>query len=167
MAELDPRFDPQFQRGFDPAVHAPRTRPRPPVVEPAETPGEHPAISEDSVAGVSTGSTTGAGSTTGVSTGSTTGAGSTTDDEVEPRPRNPYRLILLLVSLAAIAGAGVLLWRRIEQDPYGGYGGYGGDTAHVFVQQFTDSLLVPLLTGGVLGLCLWLALGALRRRDDG
>jgi hypothetical protein len=35
----------------------------------------------------------------------------------------------------------------------------------VFVQQFTDSLLVPLLTGGLLGLCLWLALGALRRRD--
>jgi hypothetical protein len=73
--------------------------------------------------------------------------------------------VLLGVSLAAIAGAAILLWKRIEQDPYGGYGGYGGDTAQVFVQQFTDSLLVPLLTGGLLGLCLWLALGALRRRD--
>jgi hypothetical protein len=91
---------------------------------------------------------------------------STAEDDLEPPRRNPYRLILLLVSVAAIAGAGVLLWKRIEQDPYGGYGGYGGDTGQVFLQQFTDSLMVPLLTGGLLGLCLWLALGALRRRDD-
>lgn len=146
MAELDPRFDPQFQRGFDPAVHTSGKRRRPPAVEPVETPDAHPAASADAIREVST-------------------APATTDDELEPRPRNPYRLILLLVSLAAIAGAGVLLWRRIEQDPYGGYGGYGGDTAQVFVQQFTDSLMVPLLTGGVLGVCLWLALGALRRRD--
>lgn len=146
MAELDPRFDPQFQRGFDPAVHTSRQRPRPPVVEPVETTGEHPGVPADSIREVSP-------------------APATTDDDLEPRPRNPYRLILLIVSLAAIAGAGVLLWRRIEQDPYGGYGGYGGDTAQVFVQQFTDSLLVPLLTGGLLGICLWLALGALRRRD--
>ena len=73
-------------------------------------------------------------------------------------------MILLLTSIAALLGAGVLLWRRIEQDPYGGYGGYGGDVGQVFVQQFTDALLAPLLTGGLLGLGLWLALGALRAR---
>jgi hypothetical protein len=139
---VDPRFDPVFQRGYDPSRHRPRTAsraPSPPDAEPVEPPVaasvEAPPVEVE------------------------------TEDEFEPRPRNPYRLILLLVSIAAVAGAGLLLWKRIEADPYGGYGGYGGDTAQVFVQQFTDSLLVPLLTGGVLGLCLWLALGALRRRD--
>ena len=88
-------------------------------------------------------------------------------EEGEAPRRNPYRVILLLVSLAAIAGAAALLWKRIAEDPYGGFGGYGGDTGQVFLQQFIDSLMVPLLTGGLLGLCLWFALGALRRPDDG
>ena len=72
MTELDPRFDPQFQRGFDPAVHTSGKRRRPPAAEPVEAPREHPAVSADSIRGVSTGSTTGADSTTGA--GSTTGA---------------------------------------------------------------------------------------------
>jgi hypothetical protein len=141
-AGVDPRFDPVFQRGYDPSQHKPRAAsraPAPPKAEPAETPIEPPEVSTASTA--------------------------EPVPDVEPPPRNPYRWVLLGVSLAAIAGAAILLWKRIEQDPYGGYGGYGGDTAQVFVQQFTDSLLVPLLTGGLLGLCLWLALGALRRRD--
>jgi hypothetical protein len=146
-AGVDPRFDPVFQRGYDPSRHgspARRAAARP-VAEPAEAPADTPVAA----------------------TSDPPPAEAAGEDELEPRPRNPYRVILLLVSLAAIAGAGVLLWNRIEQDPYGGFGGYGGDTARVFVQQFTDSLMVPLLTGGVLGLCLWLALGALRRRDHG
>lgn len=88
-------------------------------------------------------------------------------EDLEPPRRNPYRLILLLASLAAIGGSALLLWRRIATDPYLGYGGYGGDVAAVFSAQFVDSLMAPLLTGGLIGLGLWLALGAVRRRDGG
>jgi hypothetical protein len=60
-----------------------------------------------------------------------------------------------------------VLWKRIASDPYQGYGGYGGDVGKIFLDQFADAALTPLLTGGLLGLCLWFALGALRRRDHG
>jgi hypothetical protein len=152
-AGVDPRFDPQFQRGYDPAQHRTRrpTAPAAPQVHPPEPPSR-PVPSD--------------GATQPDEPGRVDPEVAP-DAEYEPPRRNPFRLILLLMSLAAIAGAGILLWKRIDQDPYGGYGGYGGETADVFAQQFVDSLMVPLLTGGILGLCLWLALGALRRRDDG
>ena len=148
-ADVDPRFDPVFQRGYDPGKHRTRVRPAEPprVEERREAPRLETAAPE---------SPTHEGAAT-----------PTPADDAAPPRRNPFRLILLLVSLAAIAGAGFLLWRRIADDPYGGYGGYGGDVGRVFVQQLIDALLTPLLTGGLLGLCLWLALGALRRRDHG
>jgi hypothetical protein len=55
------------------------------------------------------------------------------------------------------------MWRQIN-DPYR-YGATGTDVGAQFLQQFSDSLLVPLLTGGVIGLTLWLSIGALRRRE--
>jgi hypothetical protein len=81
----------------------------------------------------------------------------------EPLPRNPFRLALLVTSLVAIAGGGLALWHRLTDNQDGSF-----DTEHValFVQQLLDALLGPLLTGGLIGLCLWLALGAVRRRDD-
>jgi hypothetical protein len=147
-AGVDPRFDPQFQRGYDPSKH--RT-PRVPRAERRE-PREDVPIPE-------------VGPTVVENVPSASGDG-VAEERVVPR-RNPFRLILLLASLAAIAGAALLLWRRIETDPYGGYGGYAGDVTRIFLDQFSDASLAPLLTGGLLGLCLWIALGALRARDRG
>ncbi|MEO8262593.1 MAG: hypothetical protein ABI566_08475 [Pseudolysinimonas sp.] len=82
-------------------------------------------------------------------------------EEDTPPRRNPFRLALLIGSVAAIAGSGLLFWRRLAQDPYGG--SVRGELIDQFAQQFVDALLVPLLTGGLIGLALWLALGALTR----
>ena len=147
-AGVDPRFDPVFQRGYDPQKHRTRTPKRPP---PAEERAEGTRLEAEPAEPATP----------------VTAVASPVDepDDITPR-RNPFRLILLLASIAAIAGAGLLLWKRIETDPYGGYGGYAGDVGRIFLDQLSDALLAPLLTGGLLGLCLWIALGALRRRDD-
>lgn len=84
-------------------------------------------------------------------------------EDVVLRARNPFRLALLLASVAAIGGAAVIMWNQLN-DPYR-YGPINTDTGAQFLQQFTDSMLVPLLTGGLIGLTLWLAIGALQRRD--
>jgi hypothetical protein len=152
-ADVDPRFDPVFQRGYDPAVHTARGRParsEQPREAVPPAPAPEPVSSPVEVAAPAAGAET----------------SPTPAPDYEPPRYNPFRLILLVTSLAAIAGAGALLWRRIATDPYGGYGGYGGDTARIFVDQLMDASLAPLLTGGLLGICLWIALGALRRRDD-
>jgi hypothetical protein len=145
-AGVDPRFDPQFQRGYVPSQHTARPRQRP-VSAPREddsVPHEEPIRAEP-----------------------VPSAPAEAQEDLEPPRRNPFPLILLLASLAAIGGAALLLWRRIAEDPYGGYGGYGGDVGRVFVQQFSDAAFAPLMTAGILGICLWLALGALSRRRDG
>jgi hypothetical protein len=78
-----------------------------------------------------------------------------------PLPRNPFRLALLFASIAANAGAGLLLWHHLTEEPY-----YGTQTGTLFITQLLDGLMLPLLTGGIIGVCLWLALGAVRGRDD-
>jgi hypothetical protein len=138
---VDPRFDPQFQRGYDPDVHGAQLPPPPPsrVEERREatrletTPEHSPAAP-------------------------------LTEPDDEPARRIPYRLILLLASIASVAAAAVLLWQRITADPLDAY--YGSNPGILFRQQFTDALLVPLLVAGLTGVVLWLAIGALRRSDD-
>lgn len=148
-AGVDPRFDPVFQRGYDPDRH--RTRVRPPApVEPVE---REPVVTTAPPPAAPRGEPE-----------APPAESAPPEEEYLPPRRNPFRLALLLGSLAAIAGSVVVLWRRIAQDPYGGYGGYGGDVGQVFYQQFSDALFAPLLTGGLLGLILWIAIGALRSR---
>lgn len=132
---VDPRFDPQFQRGYDPKRHRPpavepvETEPEPVEPEPVDTPADDTSALEASA----------------------------------PAPRlNPFRLALLLASIASIGGGALVVWKRVTEDPY--YYGVGFDVTETFVHQLVDALLVPLLTGGLLGLCIWLALGALRPR---
>ena len=146
---VDPRFDPQFQRGFDPEVHKARPVKRAVV--------ETPVVEAPAVELVETGESS---ETRVVSTGSTTEP----DVADEPPARQiPYRLILLLASFAAIAGAAVLLWQRLTADPLDAY--YGSNPGILFREQFIDALLIPLLVAGLTGIIIWLALGALRRRD--
>ncbi|CAN5372985.1 hypothetical protein BH09ACT4_BH09ACT4_10450 [soil metagenome] len=160
-SDVDPRFDPVFQRGYDPAVHpAPRPRPRPqPLGEERreaprlETEPSNPVDAKPPDV-IST------GSITDISTGSITDI----EPDLEPLPRNPFRLALLLASLAALAAAGGLLWNRVTSVPYY-YGSPSSDTWSTFLDGVEVALLPALTTGGLIGLTLWLALGALRKRD--
>jgi hypothetical protein len=135
-AGVDPRFDPMFQRGYDPKLHRRPPRAAEPAREPRPAPESPRAEPVDR-------------------------QGAPVSPETLPPPRNPYRLALLLVSIAAIAGAALLLWRRLGEEPY-----YGTQTGTLFVTQLLDNLPTPVLTGGIIGLCLWLAIGAVGRRDD-
>jgi hypothetical protein len=171
-ADVDPRFDPVFQRGYDPAQHGrsahraasashaatastPSREMRPLTPAPryrAPDPDERD-VAEARRPAVVTGDA------------DVVVEASAVDDEPAPPRANPFRVLLLVASIAAVGGAALLLWHRLEEDPYGG--GYGSDVASTFAYQFTDALMVPLLTGGLIGFCLWLAIGALRKRDDG
>src|SRR4051812_40783309 len=94
--DLDPRFDPLFQRGYDPAQH--RTRVRPPAPAPAAPPA--PARAETSRGDSSVPDIAPEGGTT-VPSRSAEGEG---EDEAEAQPeaeleyepprRNPFRLAL-------------------------------------------------------------------------
>lgn len=155
--DVDPRFDPQFQRGYDPSRHAPRTPRRAaaePVVQPVEPPAEpqerhdEPAERHDEP-----------------QEPPVSAAGPIAEvDDAEPARTIPFRLILLIASIAAIAGSAILLWARITEDPLNQY--YGSNQGILFRDQFMDSLMAPLLIAGSTGLVLWLALGALRGHDD-
>jgi hypothetical protein len=151
MASVDPRFDPQFQRGYDPEVHGtPRVEERSRVEERREAPRlDTPGVEERHEA-------------PGLETPREQPA--PLDPPEEPTRRIPYRLVLLLASVGSVLAAAVLLWQRITADPLDAY--YGSNPGILFRQQLIDSLLIPLLIAGLTGVILWLALGALQRRDD-
>jgi hypothetical protein len=86
------------------------------------------------------------------------------DVDLALRARNPFRLALLIVSIVAIAGAALAIWNRVGEDVY--YGGFSGtNQALLFRSQLIAALPVPVLTGGILGLILWLAIGAMAHRE--
>jgi hypothetical protein len=145
MAEVDPRFDPVFQRGYDPEKHRTRIREHRPAR--TETPREEPRPAE----------------VTAPEPAPVVPA-EEAEDEAAVARRNPFRLLLLLISLGAIAGAVALLWHRVTTDPYY-FGAPASDKMALFMDELQSALLPSLTTGGLIGLTLWLALGALRRRD--
>lgn len=150
MAEVDPRFDPQFQRGYDPSVHKVprRQRAAEPRVEERrdatrlETPQSVDAIAE-------------------ADHPDEPSAASTADSDPEPPGTNPLRLALLLASLASIAAALGLLWQRVASQSY--YNGVPSNQEDMFLANLIDAAVDPLLAGGLVGLLLWLGIGALRR----
>ena len=156
-ADVDPRFDPVFQRGYDPSVHgarrarsAPRHGTEPvPIVSHREVPPE-PIPEARTPAPASAAEPD-------------TEAVRATDDDLTLRTRNPYRLALLIASLVFIAGGALAIWNRVGEDVY--YGGFSGtNQALLFRSQLIAALPVPVLTGGILGLILWLAIGAMAHR---
>jgi hypothetical protein len=165
-AEVDPRFDPMFQRGYDPKVHGgrrPRVAPRHgtepvPIVSFRERPAASSA--EPVVRGAVE------RTPTDVAAADTAAAVEPASevDEQEVRGLNPFRLALLVASVAAIGGAALLIWHRLTSDPYGTP--YTTEVWALFWQQMGDSILVPLLTGGLIGLAVWLGLVAVSPRKS-
>lgn len=147
MAEdrsLDPRFDPRYQRGFDPAtmpvepsiLRAPveEVGPVPPAspVLPPSREGERLAIPDDD------------------------------DEEFEPAPtRNPFRLALLLVSIGLLVVAGALTW-WVANNQNAFLSGSAAETAWNWTFQSLTQVVPPAaFVAGFVGLGAWLALGAL------
>lgn len=167
-AEVDPRFDPVFQRGYDPTVHGehrPRTaRGNEPVRAPFESLQDRAAPEHTDVPprGRPAAEAPAPRPERQVAH-DPAGAEPVAQPEPVAAHRNPFLLALLIASVLAIGAAALIMWRQIN-DPYR-YGATGTDVGAQFLQQFSDSLLVPLLTGGVIGLTLWLSIGALRRRE--
>ncbi len=157
-AGVDPRFDPQFQRGYDPSKHGTRQ-----VRDTAPATGVRPgawaaAATEPEAAGREVPEAEIAERVVPETDGF--------PPEVDEQERvNPFRLALLLASIGAIGGAALMLWRKIDEAVGTFPSAY--DVGELFAEQFTDALRVPLLAGGLIGLSLWLALGALPgpRRD--
>ena len=144
---IDPRFDPRFQRGFDgtgapldmtpPAPAASVDKAAPDAVAAEQQPSPPAAAPEPMTSGV--------------------------PDELEPLRRfNPFRLALLLTSIGALVFAVWLMWQGVDSLLLA-YGG-GTDPWMQFVAQLDYSLPTPLLTGGLLGLVLWLAIGIVAPR---
>ena len=136
--EVDPRFDPVFQRGYDPAVHAPVAR-RSVLRTPAPLP-------EPAAAAVSA------------------EAPPLLEEELEDAPshRNPWLLALLLVSIAFLVIAGTFLWAIGQRDIYS----YSAQpsAAELMLQQLWYQLPPGLITAGLLGIVLRIALGAIKGR---
>jgi hypothetical protein len=156
MAEVDPRFDPVFQRGYDPAKHGGRSRRDESGAEPRDEPGAEkryepraaPAPHPDAPQ-------------------TDEGAALAPDDvtlDDPPRPRIRYRLVLLVASVMSLLGAAGLIWQRITADPLEVY--YGSNPGIMFRMQLVDALITPLMVAGLTGVILWLALGATRGRHD-
>jgi hypothetical protein len=155
-AEVDPRFDPVFQRGYDPEKHGgrrPRSAPRHgtepvPIASIRGAPPAAPDAARPTAAAAVPGAK----------------AATEPDTDVRLTARNPYRLALLIASIVAIAGAALAIWNRVGEDVY--YGGFSGtNQGLLFRSQLIAALPVPALTGGILGLILWLAIGAMAHRE--
>lgn len=79
---------------------------------------------------------------------------------------NPYRLALLLVSLAALVAAGVSFGIAVTRQTTG----FAATTfEQIFLFQVVSTAPEPLISAGILGVVLWIASGAFLggvRRDD-
>lgn len=162
---VDPRFDPMFQRGYDPEKHGtPRRRGASPPPPLHEVP---PSARERAGAGASGETPRAAVEPTTLSTGNTAAHAEHAADGEHPEPSDrapdPFRRALLILSLVSLACGLLALWHTLTEEL-----DYSSrvDVVDRFLDELDSFLVVPLVTGGVLGLVIWLALGALRRRPD-
>lgn len=169
---IDPRFDPRFQRGFEgvDAVEAPQnsrageSRQSASAREAARGPAREREHAREPV-----------------STGEperTVMAVPTAEQEREPNdnwirseeyasppPRNPFRLAILIASLAMLLVGGWLIWSELTAG-VNAWGDYDSSQRAVLLLQ--QQLSPALLIGGVFGVISWLVLGAfaaLERRE--
>jgi len=152
MAEersLDPRFDPRYQRGFDPATMPvdPETL-RAPVEEIGAVPPTSPVVPVQQEA-----------------------VRLEPDDDEDHElaalsTRNPFRLALLFVSIGFLVLATALLWwTATNQSAY--LSGSAAETAQGWMFQSLTGILPPAaIVAGFVGIAIWLGLGALDARAN-
>lgn len=131
---VDPRFDPIFQRGYDPALHESPSKP-------ARLP-RRPAPVDDPV----------------------TVAEVSEEHEEEVGRRNPWMLALLLTSVALLAAAGALLWALGRSNGYASSSGFPDAAELMVQQlayQLPPALIIAGVIGVVLRVALG---GILSRR---
>jgi hypothetical protein len=151
MAEersLDPRFDPRFQRGFDPA-----TMPVEPETlrAPVEVAGPVPPTSPVLPANASR-----------ESVRLDVADEDDEDAELEPAPtRNPFRLALLLVSVGLLVLAAATLWWTANNQSAYLFGSAVEAPQNWMLQQLAGVVPPAAIVAGFVGIALWLGLGAL------
>ena len=144
---LDPRFDPRYQRGFDPSTMPvePETL-RAPVeqvgpVPPASTVPPPPTRERERLG---------------------TDDGGDGDEEFVPgSSRNPFRLALLLVSIGFLVLAAAILWWTANNQSAYLYGSAVETAQGWMFQSLTTTLPPAAIVAGFVGLAIWLGLGAL------
>ncbi len=154
MAEersLDPRFDPRFQRGFDPA-----TMPVEPETlrAPVEVVGPVPPASPVLRAGARR-------------KPSGSRSADDEDEDLEPTPtRNPFRLALLLVSIGLLVLAAATMWWTANNQNAFLFGSAVENPQGWMLQQLTSVLPPAAIVAGFVGIATWLGLGALAAQSN-
>ena len=140
---LDPRFDPRYQRGFDPA-----TMPVDPATshEPVEEAGPVTPVSVVPAA----------------TTHEPGELDSEDDEEVElASTRNPFQLTLLLVSVGLLVLAAAILWWSATNSSAFLYGSAAETAWNRMIEALLQFVPTAAITAGLLGLGAWLGVGAL------
>lgn len=145
---IDPRYAAQFQRGFDPAQHTPVERRGPLRIEVpravAQRVPDPPPLVERPVA---------------VHPDADAPPFEDADELPAPRPRTEWAVLVVGVVLLAVGGW--LFWGSVEISGglYMGPGAVVQDQVYVLaVTTFPG----PLLVAGVIAVCLWIVLRAVR-----
>lgn len=154
-SQIDPRYAAQFQRGFDPARHAPPFVRRGPVRLEGGPPPTAPRVPDPP-------------RMVPVLPGDQPADAATLTPAPEPATRAPltwwdWLLPGIGATLIVIA---FLLWWSIATDTGGGYFGNGRlDEWESFLEQARWMLSSPLLTAGVIALTAGLVLQSVRPRE--
>lgn len=159
MAEtgIDPRYAAQFQRGFDPAVHAPGREPRvsapiqapaPPIVRrvTAAPPDVDPGLA---VAPVE-------------ARAHVEATAHVESQEATPIARSPSEWALLGIGVVMLIVAGWLFNKSVEIAAL--YMGVGPSIEEQTLALAAETLPGPLVVAGFFSICLWIVLQAVRPR---
>lgn len=150
MAEtgIDPRYAAQFQRGFDPAVHAPvKERRGPAPISPApalvarRVPDPPPMVAR---------------------TAAVTVESAAPLEDPLPIVRSRSEWALLAVGVVLLVVAGLLFWRSVEVSAM--YSGVGPELSEQVSALAAGTLPGPLLVAGSVAIFLWIVLQAVRPR---
>lgn len=139
--DVDPRFDPRFQRGYDPVRHPASEASPPDFVAPAEA---EPVPKREPAHDVAP-----------------------TDDVDElpvTRRRDPFATALPILGLVCFAAAGWLAWRFVDVLTLSWSRSFGGgDYDNDWIMSVGPAFSTGLLAAGLFAIIGWLALRSFRR----
>lgn len=160
---VDPRYDPRFQRGYDPEAHrAPATRGGGRDVPPVLRSAPHAAPRVEPTGGRSGERLAGPPGVEPLQPAGRADDADPTEDDGESR-RNPYLIVLPALSVLVLLLAAGILHRNATS---GQLGVTTSDSGVLDLLLAQLAYLAPqgLIAGGVVGFALWLALLAVLPR---